>query len=587
MCGLCGAGAAEKDAKEAPKPLAPVQAGVGRRVADVKDSAVDGKEYQLGTELKDRKALVVAVTSTSCPISKKYLPTLAKLEKEYGEKGVGFLLLNPIATDTAGEIAKQIGASEFRGPYFHDKTGAHTKALGLTTTTEVFVVDPSRTVVYRGAIDDQYGLGYSLDAPKHTYLKDALDAALAGKEPAVRATSAPGCALDLATAKGAAAPKVTFHNRVSRIVQQNCQECHRKGGVGPFALDTFDDLVAHKAMIRKVVEKGTMPPWFASKPAKGEHSPFVNDRALPEADRADLLAWFAAGAPVGEKHEAPLPRTFPKDWVIGKPDAILQLENPIDIKATGVMNYQNVTIDTNLDEDKWIQAVEIRPTAKEVVHHVLVFTLPAKTGPELLPPRPRGTEASGFFAAYVPGNSAQVYPQGFGKKLQKGARLHFQIHYTPNGIATKDQLQIAFRFAEKKPEKELKVFGLANPKIEIPAGDDNYKNTAEIRLPYDVTLTGMMPHMHVRGKACKYVAELPDGSKKVLLDVPHYDFNWQLGYKLAEPAVLPKGTKIVYTAWFDNSDKNPANPDPKKTVKWGPQTTDEMLLGYLEFYLTK
>ena len=583
LCGLPIVGAE----KEAPKQLAPVQAGVGRRIADVKDTAVDGKEYRLGAALQERKAVVVAVTSTSCPISKKYLPTLAKLEKDYGEKGIGFLLLNPIATDGAEEIVAQLKASAFRGPYFRDRDGTHTKTLGLTTTTEVFVIDPSRTIVYRGAIDDQYGLGYSLDAPKHTFLKDALDAVLAGKEPAVRATTAPGCTLDLTSAKAPPEQKVTFHNRISRIVAQNCQECHRKGGVGPFALDSLADLVAHKAMIRKVVEKGTMPPWFASKPAKGEASPFVNDRALTDADKTDLLGWLADGAPAGEMDEAPLARPFPKDWIIGKPDLLLQLDSPIDVKATGVMSYQNVVIDTNVDEDKWIRAVEIRPTVKEVVHHVLVFALPPKTGPELLPPRARGGDASGFFAAYVPGNSAQVYPVGFGKKLPKGARLHFQIHYTPNGTATKDQLQIAFRFADTKPEKELKVFGLANPKIEIPAGDDNYENKSEIRLPYGVTLTGMMPHMHVRGKACRYVAELPDGSKRVLLDVPHFDFNWQLGYKLAEPAVLPKGTKIIYTAWFDNSDKNPANPDPKKTVKWGPQTSDEMLLGYLEFYLTK
>ena len=283
----------------------------------------------------------------------------------------------------------------------------------------------------------------------------------------------------------------------------------------------------------------------------------------------------------------PLPRPFPTDWVIGKPDSILQLDTPIDIKATGVMNYQTVVVDSKLDSDRWIQAVEIRPTAREVVHHVLVFTAPPKTGVELFPPKPRGSEASGFFAAYVPGNCAQIFPPGFGKKLAKGSRLVFQIHYTPNGTATKDQLQIAFKYAAAKPDKELKVFGLANPKFEIPPGDDNYKDSAEIKLPFDITLTGLMPHMHVRGKACKYVAEFPDGSKKVLLEVPRYDFNWQLGYKLAEPIALPKGTKLVYTAWFDNSDKNPANPDPKKTVTWGPQTFDEMLLGYIEFHMAK
>ena len=583
FCGRAG-GAAEK---EVAKPLAPVHAGVGRRVPDVKGTLIDGREFQLSKALKDRKALVIAVTSASCPLSKKYLPTLAKLEKEYGTKGVGFLLINPTATATNEEIHKQLKAAAFPGPYFHDRDGSQSKSLGLTTTTELLVIDPARTIVYRGAVDDQYGLGYSTDAPKHEYLKVALESVLAGQEPTVRATDAPGCILDLGTAKGTEAPKYTYHNRISRIIQQNCQECHRQGGVGPFKLESIDDVLAHKGMIQKVVDKGTMPPWFAAKPAKGGHSPFINDRSLTDADKADLLVWFKDGAPAGDKLDAPLARPFPKDWVIGKPDLILQLEKPIDIKATGVMAYQDVVIDTKLDADQWIQAFEIRPTAKEVVHHVLVFAVPPKKGFELLPPRARGGEASGFFAAYVPGNAAQIFPDGFGKKLSKGARLHFQIHYTPNGTATTDQMQIAIKYAAEKPEKELKVFGLANPKIEIPPGDDNYKNTAEITLPFDITLTGLMPHMHVRGKACKYVADMPDGTSKTLLDVAHFDFNWQLGYRLAVPTALPKGTKIIYTAWFDNSDKNPANPDAKKTVYWGPQTFDEMLLGYIEFYRTK
>jgi len=262
--GMPSIGAVEK---EVAKPVAPVQAGVGRRVADVKGSTIEGKDYQLSTASNERKALVVAVTSTSCPISKKYLATLAKLEKEYSAKGIGFILINPIATDVLDEIKKQITANDFRGLYAQDKDGTVAKTLGLTTTTEVLVLDPARTVSYRGAIDDQYGIGYSTDAPKQNYLKLALDALLAGKEPQVRATNAPGCVLDLASAKAAMAPKVTFHNTISRMIQQNCQDCHRTGGVGPFALESLEDVLAHKGMIQKVVENGSMPPWFAAKPA--------------------------------------------------------------------------------------------------------------------------------------------------------------------------------------------------------------------------------------------------------------------------------------------------------------------------------
>jgi hypothetical protein len=199
---------------------------------------------------------------------------------------------------------------------------------------------------------------------------------------------------------------------------------------------------------------------------------------------------------------------------------------------------------------------------------------------------PRRAEAQGHVAAYVPGNTAQIYPEGYAKKLVKGGRLLFQMHYTPNGTAGEDQTEIAFRFAKKEPHTEVKVIGLVNSKILILPGDGNYKESAKITVPWDVTILAFAPHMHVRGKACRYeVTPKGNTEKKVLLDVPHYDFNWQLYYQLNEPMVIKAGSTIEFTAWYDNSDKNPANPNPKALVTWGPQTTDEMLIGYAEFFI--
>jgi thiol-disulfide isomerase/thioredoxin len=566
--------AQDKSPRETARPLAPNAGGIGVRVPDLTGTTLDGKKFQLSAAMEGKKGYVVAITSTSCPLSKKYLPTLRKLESQFAEEKIGFLYIDAIDSDKPQDVEK------LPTNFIHDKTGTLAKQLGARTTTDVFVLDAKRTVVYRGAVDDQYGLGYSAEEPKRQFLKDALEAIAAEKEIKLRATTAPGCELDLSNAKPVATD-VTYHNRISRIVQANCLECHRTGGVGPFSLATMDEVIAHKGMIKKVIEKATMPPWHAAKTAEGP-SPFINDRSLTEADKSDLFRWFEKGNAAGNEADAPLPRTFPKEWRIGTPDLIVEIPKPIAVKATGTMPYEIVTVETNLDEDKWVNAVEVQPTAREVVHHVLVFVLPpVKKG--LIDFTPRG-EAQGYFAAYVPGNNSAILPEGLARKLPKGSRIRFQIHYTPNGTATTDRTRFGMKFAKEPPKHEMFVLALANPRFKIPPGDDNYKEVTQIRIPVDAVVLACSPHMHLRGKACKFEIETSDGKKTTLLDVPHYDFNWQLQYKLAEPLKLARGTTVRFTAWYDNSENNPANPDPKATVKWGPQTYDEMLLGYIEYY---
>jgi hypothetical protein len=513
-------------------------------------------------------------------VGKRYLPSLAGLQKEYAGQGVALLLVAPTATDAPEALRDACKAAGLTAPCIPDPSGTLAKMLGALATTDVFVLDARRTLVYRGALDDQYGLGYSLDAPRHRYVADALDAVLAGRIPAIAATEAPGCLLDLDSAQPVAlAGGITYHNRISRLIQANCQECHRAGGVAPFGLETYEQVAAKVGMIRRMVERGLMPPWFAKPDVKGTHSPWINDRSLPEGDRADLLAWLSNGKPGGDAKDAPLPRAWPGEWAIGKPDAIYQIANPIDVKATGVMPYQNVTVETGLTEDKWVRALEVQPTSREVVHHVLIFV------------RTPGADhreedgAQGFFAAYVPGNDHIIYPDGFAKPLPAGAKLHFQIHYTPNGTATKDQVKFGVRFAESAPEHIVKVVGIAGIGLRIPPNTDNHPEGATIPVPQEVRLLGFMPHMHVRGKAFRYEVLLPDGNARTLLEVPRYDFNWQLSYRFADPPLIPAGSKIRATGWYDNTANNPANPDPNKQVRWGPQTYDEMMIGYVEYYV--
>ena len=567
--------------REQPQRLKAGDCGIGTLIPEASLTDLDGAPQSL-RKLTGGKPAVIALVSTSCPVSKRYTPVLARLEGEYRAKGVAFVLIAQNATDSADDLRAALQAAGLTAPCLRDPQQTLLKALGATASTDSFLLDGAHTLIYRGAIDDQYGLGYSLDAPRTRYLVNAVEALLAGRTPQIAATSAPGCALDLAAVK-VAAGEVTYHNRISRLVQTNCQECHRAGGVAPFALETFEQVTAKSGMIRKMVDRGLMPPWFAAAPAAGEHSPWGNDRSLAARDRADLLGWLNAGKPLGEAKDAPQPRTFPKEWEIGTPDAVVQIPRAIEVKAEGTMPYQQVSVETGFTEDKWVRGFEVQPTAREVVHHVLIFVQEPGQG------RGRGEndETGGFFAAYVPGNNHIIYPDGFAKPLAAGARLRFQIHYTPNGTATRDQIKLGLLFAKEAPQHIVHVAGIADHRLSIPPGAAHHPETAVIPIPAEVKLLAFMPHMHVRGAAFRYEAILADGTVRTLLDVPRYDFNWQLSYRYAEPPTLPRGSKIRATAWYDNSANNPANPDPTKTVRWGPQTYDEMMLGYVEYFLPR
>ena len=558
-------------------------APVNWRLPSLKATDIHGKSLELQAVGQSGKGLVVFLHSTTCPVSKQYGPTIARLEKELRQKGLNVAIINPVATDSADSIRELVAGFSPEIHYIHDKDEKLAAVLGARSTTEVFLFDKALTLRYRGAVDDQFAVGTALDKPRHHYLTDAIDSLLADQEIVAAVTDPSGCSLDFDKA-GDGQTAVTFHNQIARIIQKNCVECHRDGGLGPFSLESYDDVKAHRGMIRKEVSRGQMPPWFAAPATYETHPGWMNDRRLTEAEKANLLGWLAGDMPAGDPAEAPLPRNFPDTgWQIGKPDIVLQLPAPIQIPAQGKVPYQHRTIETKLTEDTWVQAVEIRPTDRSVVHHVLVFIAPPEAKGDDEQASDDAQERRGFFAGYVPGTSAMIFPEGYGKRVPKGSRLRFQIHYTPNGKATSDQLEFAMTFCKKPPEHEIKVIGVANPGINIPAGAANHVEIARQKVPTDVELVAFMPHMHVRGKAFKYEVLFPDGRRETVLDVPRYDFNWQLRYKLAKPVPVPAGSTVIATAVFDNSEANRANPDPTKNVQWGQQTDEEMMLGYLEY----
>jgi thiol-disulfide isomerase/thioredoxin len=523
------------------------------------------------------KPLVVAMTNAGCPICKKYAPTLAELHQELAEKGVALLLVNA-SGDTEKAMKDAVARFQFKARYVPDSKSTLASALGANSTGDCFLLDGARTLVYRGAVDDQYGLGYALDKPRLNYLRDAVAALLAGSLPYHRATWAPGCDLEFKPAAGTTT--ITWHNRVSRIIEQNCQECHRAGENGPFELMTYADVKQNAPTIKREVRKGTMPPWFASK----EHGDWYNDRSLSERDKTDLIRWIDGGMPEGDAADAAAARAWPQGWRIGKPDDIVTIPREYKIPAKGTVPYQYSTIVTEFGEDRWVQAMEVRPTAPQAVHHVLIFLLYPMNHPRAKEqPDDRGG-TRGYFMGMVPGQGHVVFPHGQGKFLPKGARMVFQIHYTTNGEEMVDRTSLGIIWCKERPATEIKTIGISNENFRIPPGADNHEVRAARKLTRAMRVESFMPHMHVRGKAYRYEVEYPDGRRETLLDIPRYDFNWQLLYILREPKDLPRGSILICTGWFDNSDKNPANPDPRAEVRFGEQTWDEMQIGYVNGY---
>lgn len=510
--------------------------------------------------------VVIALRDAGCPVSERQGLRLAEIEREFAVRGVAFLFVNTRPEGGAAEAALDVERYGFTGRYLLDPTGAIGSALMVRSTADVFVLDRARTLVFRGAIDDQSARGSAEPEVKSHYLRDALTAVLAGATPAVEATTAPGSALEFPPPPPADPATATFHGRIARIVQRHCQTCHRPNGIAPFELTDANDLRGHRKMIKSVIESGLMPPWFAA-PDTG---PWINDSRLAEHERADLLAWLASGLPEGDPKDAPVERQWQESWAIGTPDYILEVPAPVVIPATGVMPYFQCAIPSPVPEDCWIERVQILPEVAEVVHHVLLYYR-----------EPDGM--GGYFDSMLPGKPATVFPEGHAKFLAKGTEFRLQIHYTPNGTACTDRTRIGLKLARRPPDHELFGAIVREPNFRIPAGDPNYRVEAQFIIPEDAYLRRFMPHMHLRGKAFRIDLRFPDGTAMKALDLPQWDPDWQLYYELREPIRAPKGTVVDCTAWYDNSAANPNNPDPTKEVERGEQVFQEMMGVYVEW----
>ncbi len=574
----------------------PLSRQVGTRVGDftLKDAAT-GKDVTFSS-FHGRKAAVLVFLGTECPIGNQYLPRLAEIARNYEPKGVVVLGINSNEHETADQVAASAKEHALPFPVLKDAGAKVADLYQAQRTCEAIVLDDQAIVRYRGAIDDQYGYGIRKTRVVKPFLTEALDDVLEGKPVETSGTSVAGCPIERGDEKTpalkiakirAAAPEirealkdeqavkvgaVTYAADVATILQNKCQTCHRQKAAAPFSLLSFDDARRWSDSIREVVDDRRMPPWHAD-PRYGH---FQNDRRLTPTERATLIAWADQGTPLGDSKAIPEPRHFPEGWVVGTPDVILEMPREYTVQAEGFVDYQYFRIPTGFTEDRWVQSIECLPGDRSVVHHIIAYL-------EVKRPK-EGDDGQIHLGGYAPGELPCVYEPGIAKFVPAGSTILLQVHYTPNGKVRTDRSRVGMIFAKTPPEHEAITRGIVNQRFKIPPGDGNYEVRSKMKFGQDSHLISFMPHMHLRGKDFKYVVTYPGKEPETLLSIPAYDFAWQSYYRLAEPLAMPKGTVIECIAHFDNSDKNPANPDPTKTVSWGDQTFEEMMIGYVDYY---
>jgi peroxiredoxin len=572
---------------------------LGKKVANVNLSQAIGKGSGALYDYRGKQAVVVAFLSFECPVSTQYSETLADLARAYGKCGVAFVGVC-LDDETAAPPAKQ---QDLPFPVFSDQTGAVVKAFGATTIPEVFVLDRNFVLRYGGRIDDRYAdrLKRKASITRHD-LRQALDELLAGKPVSRPATQAVGC--PIAQPQPRKDGKVTFYRDVLPILQQHCQACHRRGEVAPFPLMTYRQALRWAQDIKEYTCSRKMPPW---KPVEG--GAFLGDRRMPDKDIQMLAAWVDEGSPAGDPKDAPPPRRFPQGWQLGTPDLVLTVADDFDLGGSGHDVYRCFVLPTNLPEDHFVAAVEVRPGNRRVAHHALLFAdrrgqgrkleeqsrqrdkkesqnRPADRGPGYTVPLSLaflpGFIPTGSLGGWAPGLIPRSLPKGAAYFLPKGADVVLQVHYHRSGRAEKDRTAVGLYFTKDPATRRLQGLAVPASFLAIPAGVKNHRVQGRIWLRQDCKVYAIMPHMHLLGRQIKVAMTVPGGKTRTLVAIDDWDFNWQEDYFFKEPISAPAGTRFDVEGVYDNSADNPHNPfQPPRPILAGLQTVNEMCVGFL------
>lgn len=546
-------------------------------------------------ELCGASATVVVFISTECPISNGYIPTLNQLASDFAERGVKVIGVNSNDGPSLQDLRTHRQEFAISFPVVRDAGAVVADAMQATHCPQAAILDAQGKIRYLGRVDDRYSKrgGAASDVQRFD-LQIALEEVLAGAAVSMDRTKVVGCPIMRRIVTTPTSATVNYAEHIAPLLQQYCENCHRTGGIGPFALQSFEQARMWADDIREFTGNRQMPPWLPEDGAGDFH----NRRAMSAEAIALIDKWVEFGCAEGDRSKLPPARQYSDDWAFGAPDLIVKPSEPFPVPADGKDIYRCFVIPTDFDVDQFVQAVEVRPGNNRVVHHVIVFLDTSRRSEQLdaKDPGPGYSTSAGFpgflpaggLGGWAPGNLPRKLPEGVAKVLPSKARLVVQVHYHPSGKAEEDQTEIGIYFNKEKVTRVVRVipvmpFGGPWSGMRLPAGDDNAEVRCTITLPRDGMALNVTPHMHLLGKDMALTATLPDGEVLPLLKLRRWDFNWQESYQYREPVRLPKGTKLDLVAHFDNSASNPANPNhPPKDVHWGENTVDEMCIAFLE-----
>jgi peroxiredoxin len=560
-------------------------AAAGIFTADIAGAAntdIEGHAVSL-----DGKVAAVVFLSPDCPISRSEVATLNKIAADAGGASVLGVISDPTVTrDAAAKFAKDFGV---KFPLLFDASGDLATRFKPDHTPEAYVINKSGAVRYSGRIDDAFAsVGKQREVVTTHDLRDALAAVAAGKEPAQATTPSVGCVFESWKDSGPLPAKVTYSRDIAPILNANCVTCHRPGEVAPFSLLDYSHARKHAEQIAELTQSRYMPPWKAEE----GFGHFADERRLTDREIDLIQRWAANDAPEGDKADLPPPPVFSSDWALGKPDKVAMMPEPFDVPASGPDVYRAFVIPLDLPDDTYVAGVDFRPGAKSVLHHALFYLDGSGKARELdaADPGPGYTSFGGpgfapvgGLGGWAPGASPSLMADGTARYVPGNSDLVIQVHYHPDGKPHKDQSSLAIYFAKKPVKHLISSLALITRQINIAPGDTNYQRNLFVELPIDVTLEGIIPHMHLIGREMKVQATTPDGKLIPLIHITDWNFKWQDQYRYAEPVHLPKGTRIDMMARYDNSTNNPANPNsPPKRVHWGEGTTDEMCICFLQ-----
>ncbi len=518
--------------------------------------------------LADAKAVVIVTQANGDAVMRGLAPELKALKAAYAAKGVEFVMLNSNLKDSREAIQAEAAKAGYDTPILMDSFQLVGESLGVTRSAQVYVVDPKTwTVAYRGGLRGD-ATGKALDAL--TSGRGVQLAAGGGSDGGGMAIAFPERGVS----------KVSYAKDVAPILEAKCVACHEEGGIGPFAMTNYAMVKGFAPMIREVIRTDRMPPYHAD-PHVGK---FSDDKRLTPEETKTIVHWVEAGAPRGDGAD-PLGATkrVAAEWPLGKPDLIINVP-AYTIPASGVVDYQRPAVAGTLTEGKWVRASTVKPGSRQGVHHLLTGWMAE------MPANGKSSEtkwAASLGAGYAVGAESSIEPANAGVYLPAGGAIGFQAHYTPFGKEAVDKSQIALYFYDKPPELIMHSVVVLDPTIEIPAGEARHQEVAYVQFPHDALLYSAFPHAHYRAYSSDLWIQYPDGRQKLLLSLPRYDFNWQRSYTFDKPIAAPAGSKLIAHYVYDNSKRNPSNPDSSRKISWGEQSWEEMLFTSLSFRWTE